>query len=162
MSLTAARRRPEVELYAATRMLAETFMAGMCLSQATSTSGSGSWRTERPWGGFDDINLRERQKINSFLAGARVSIRKHKRVTPFVHALFGPTRVSVRSTENGETSSDSDTGFSMFLGGGLDIKVNDHVAIRAIQIEYGRANLFDESQTRGRVSVGVVFRFGKK
>ena len=113
-------------------------------------------------GGFDDINLRERQKINSFLAGARVSIRKHKRVTPFVHALFGPTRVRVRSTENGETFSDSDTGFSMFLGGGLDIKVNDHVAIRAIQIEYGRAHLFDESQTRGRVSVGVVFRFGKK
>lgn len=113
-------------------------------------------------GGFDDINLRERQKINSFLAGPRFSIRKHKRLTPFVHALFGPTRVSIRSTENGENFSASDTGFSMFLGGGLDIKVNDHVAIRAIQVEYGRAHLFDESQARGRVAVGIVFRFGKK
>jgi opacity protein-like surface antigen len=113
-------------------------------------------------GGFDDVNVVERQKFNSFLVGPRFSVRKHKRVTPFVHALFGPTRVRVRSTENGETFNSSDTGFSMFLGGGIDIKVNDHVAIRVIQIEYARANIFEESQTRGRVSVGVVFRFGKK
>jgi opacity protein-like surface antigen len=113
-------------------------------------------------GGFDDFDVRERQKINSFLVGPRFSIRKHKRLTPFVHALFGPTRVRVRATEGVETFNASDTGFSMFLGGGLDIKINDHVAIRAIQIEYGRANIFDESQARGRVAVGVVFRFGKK
>ena len=113
-------------------------------------------------GGFNEIDVVERQRINSFLVGPRLSIRKHKRLTPFVHALFGPTRVKVRSTEEGETFNSSDTSFSMFLGGGLDIKVNASVAIRAIQIEYGRANLFDESQTRGRVSVGVVFRFGKK
>lgn len=113
-------------------------------------------------GGFDDVNVRERQKINSFLAGPRFSIRTRKRVTPFVHALFGPTRVRFRATEDGETFNASDTGFSMFLGGGIDIKVNDHIAIRAIQIEYGRANIFDESQSRGRVAVGVVFRFGKK
>jgi opacity protein-like surface antigen len=113
-------------------------------------------------GGFDEVDVVERQKFNSFLVGPRFSIRKHKRLTPFVHALFGPTHVRIRSTENGETFRASETGFSMFLGGGLDIKVSDHVAIRAIQIEYGRANLFDESQSRGRVSVGVVFRFGKK
>jgi opacity protein-like surface antigen len=113
-------------------------------------------------GGFDDVNLVERQKINSFLVGPRFSLRRHKRITPFVHALFGTTRVRVRATEDGETFSASDTGFSMFLGGGLNIKVNDHVAIRAVQIEYGRANLFGESQGRGRVSVGIVFRFGKK
>ena len=113
-------------------------------------------------GGFDEVDVVERQRINSFLVGPRLSIRKHKRVTPFVHALFGPTRVRVRSTEDGETFTDSDTSFSMFLGGGLDIKVNDHIAIRAIQIEYGRASLFNETQHRGRLSVGIVFRFGKK
>jgi opacity protein-like surface antigen len=83
-------------------------------------------------------------------------------VTPFVHALCGPTRVLDRTTENGETFAASDTSFSMFLGGGVDIKVSDHVSIRAIQIEYGRAHLFDEAQHRGRLSFGVVFRFGKK
>jgi hypothetical protein len=114
------------------------------------------------YGGFDAVNIVERQRINSFLVGPRLSIRKHKRVTPFVHALFGPTRVRFRATEDGETFSASDTSFSMFVGGGLDIKVNDHIAIRAIQIEYGRAHLFDESQHRGRLSFGVVFRFGKK
>jgi opacity protein-like surface antigen len=113
-------------------------------------------------GGFDGDQFMERQKINSFLFGPRFSLRKHKRVTPFVHALVGPTRVSVRATENGETFSASDTSFSVFVGGGVDIKVSDRVAIRAIQIEYGRAHLFDESQSRGRLSVGVVFRFGKK
>ncbi|MGB7925006.1 MAG: porin family protein [Pyrinomonadaceae bacterium] len=113
-------------------------------------------------GGFDGFGVSERQRFNSFLVGPRFSLRKNKRVTPFVHALFGPTHVSVKVTENGETFRGSDTSFSMFLGGGVDIKVSDHVAIRAIQLEYGRANLFEESQSRGRVSVGVVFRFGKK
>src|ERR1044072_7508743 len=35
-------------------------------------------------GGFDEIDVVERQKINSFLFGPRVSFRKHRRVTPFV------------------------------------------------------------------------------
>jgi hypothetical protein len=48
------------------------------------------------------------------------------------------------------------------LGGGLDIRVNDRIAIRAFQLDYFRPNFFGEAHNRGRLAVGVVVRFGKK
>jgi hypothetical protein len=48
------------------------------------------------------------------------------------------------------------------LGGGLDIKVSERVAIRAFQIDYLRARFFGQTENRGRLAFGLVFRFGKK
>jgi hypothetical protein len=48
------------------------------------------------------------------------------------------------------------------LGGGLDIKVNDRIAIRAVQLDYLRTRFFGETENRGRLAFGIVIRFGKK
>jgi opacity protein-like surface antigen len=108
----------------------------------------------------------EKEQAHSFLFGPRFAIRKSKRVTPFVYALFGGVRFKDRLTislPSGPLSvSVSDTGFNMALGGGLDVRVNDHLAIRAFQIDYLRPNFFGEAHNRGRLAFGVVFRFGKK
>ena len=50
----------------------------------------------------------------------------------------------------------------MALGGGLDVNVNDRFAIRVVQAEYLRTRFFNETQNKGRIAFGLVFRFGKK
>ena len=98
---------------------------------------------------------------HSFLFGPRFALRG-KKLTPFVYALFGATRFHESATISGQKLSDSDTGFSSALGGGLDIKVNKRVAIRAFQLDYFRPNFFGEAHNRGRLAFGVVLRLGKR
>ena len=102
-----------------------------------------------------------KKDAHSFLFGPRFSFRG-KRLTPFVYALFGATRFHESAIVAGQKFSDSDTGFSSAFGGGLDVKVNDRVAIRAFQIDYFRPNFFGEAHNRGRLAFGVVLNLGKK
>ena len=102
-----------------------------------------------------------KQDAHSFLFGPRFSFRG-KRVAPFVYGLLGVTRFQESATISGQKISVSDSGFSSALGGGLDVTVNDHVAIRAFQIDYFRPNFFGEAHNRGRLAFGVVLQLGKK
>ncbi len=104
----------------------------------------------------------ERQRAYSFLFGPRVSFRKRKRVQPFVYALFGGSRLKITETFLGQTATASDTGFTMALGGGLDIRVNRRLAVRAFQLDYLRPTFFNEADNRGRLSFGLVLRLGSK
>lgn len=110
---------------------------------------------------IEDEVSRESIRTHSFLFGPRVSVRR-KRVTAFAHALFGTSHINSDATELGQVFLFSDNSFAMALGGGLDININDRFAVRAIQVDYLRTRFFDETQNKGRVTVGVVFRFGKK
>jgi hypothetical protein len=112
-------------------------------------------------GSIDEDGFDERQRVHSLLFGARFSARK-KRVMPFAHALFGASTLKTELTGFGQKFLFSDTGFSLVMGGGLDIRINDRVAVRAIQLDYLRARFFGETENRGRLAFGVVLRFGKK
>jgi hypothetical protein len=63
---------------------------------------------------------------------------------------------------SGQRLSAVSTGFSLAIGGGLDVKVNDRLAIRAFQLDYFRPIVNDEPNNRGRLAFGVVLRLGKK
>jgi opacity protein-like surface antigen len=106
-------------------------------------------------------NFEEKQSVQTYMFGPKFSVRR-KRVTTFAYALFGGARINSRATVFGQRFFASDTGSSLALGGGLDVRLNDRIAIRAFQIDYLRTNLFGEANNRGRLSFGVVFRFGKK
>lgn len=101
------------------------------------------------------------QDAHSFLFGPRYAFRG-KRFTPFIYGLLGATRFHESATIAGQKLHASDTGFSSAVGGGLDIKVNERVAVRAFQIDYFRPTFFNESHHRGRLAFGVVLHFGKK
>jgi opacity protein-like surface antigen len=103
----------------------------------------------------------ERIKTHSLLFGPRFSARS-KHVTPFAHVLLGAAHNDARARELGFDFHFTDTSFAVALGGGLDVSVGKRVAIRAFQIDYLRTNFFDGAQNKGRISAGVVFRFGKK
>jgi opacity protein-like surface antigen len=101
--------------------------------------------------------------VYTYMFGPKFAYRTD-RFTPFVQALFGGAHGSA-SVYN--TSANA---FAMALGGGLDIKATQHIAIRAIQAEYlltrfnvtatvGGSSVSTTSQNNARISAGVVFRF---
>lgn len=94
--------------------------------------------------------------IISYMAGPRINFRGHGNVTPFVQALFGGAHSITTTSENA---------FAMTVGGGVDIKITEHFAIRPVQAEYFMTRFADgpsNQQNNFRFSAGVVFRFAKR
>ncbi len=70
-------------------------------------------------------------RVLFFGGGPRVKARMGK-VEPFAHVLFGVTNVDLSDI----TGSISDNAFSLKLGGGLDVAVATHFAIRLAEFNY--------------------------
>lgn len=92
--------------------------------------------------------FKNNDQIYNFMAGPRFSYRTSSRVTPFAQVLAGVVA--------------PEPAFTMAIGGGIDIKLNEHIAFRAVQAEYlflrGGENATNHN---ARISTGIVFRFGK-
>jgi opacity protein-like surface antigen len=134
------------------------------------------------FGGFNDTQLRlsgaapaivanSSGTAYTYLIGPRLSFRGYDRFTPFAQVLFGGIHAS-----NVTLSSDctgvgcillpSESKFALTAGGGLDLNLRRHLAIRLIQAEYLMTSFDDPSTGKGatqndiRLSAGVVLRFG--
>ena len=124
----------------------------------------------------------------NFHAGPVAKFRNESRVTPFVHALAGVSatrfdaETTTRTTTGGTTTTTrnefdvNSTDFSLMVGGGLDVRVSDRFAVRAIQFDYNPVffrdrslasfsgtgvlspNLEGQRADNVRISVGVVFK----
>jgi hypothetical protein len=91
--------------------------------------------------------------IISYMFGPRISFRRHSRVTPFAQALFGGAW---------EIAASSQSVFAMSAGGGVDVKISRHFAVRPVQAEYFLTrfkNTPTNQQNNFRYSAGIVFRF---
>jgi opacity protein-like surface antigen len=102
----------------------------------------------------------------AILAGPRFSLRSNERITPFAHALVGLDRwkISGEGAIEGEGfagESVVDNGFGIALGGGLDVNVNDTVAIRLIQADFYMTRHQEEVINNLTFSAGIVFRLGR-
>jgi len=109
--------------------------------------------------------------VFSYMAGPRLSFR-HDRFTPFVQALFGAVHASDVTLDGcsgvGCTPLPSENAFTMTAGGGLDVTLSPHIALRLFQAEYAMTRFRDPTSIAGntgtqndmRLSVGIVFRFG--
>jgi outer membrane protein OmpA-like peptidoglycan-associated protein len=105
----------------------------------------------------------------TYLFGPRLSFRKYNRITPFAQALFGVAHanaVVLTPCTTGCTILPSQGTFAMTAGGGLDVRVHRHIAIRIVQAEYLMTRFQDyttgttATQNDVRLSSGIVFRFG--
>lgn len=107
-----------------------------------------------------------------FLFGPQYSFRVVPRVTPFVHGLFGGVqgaKATVAPGPGGACPSPGcsgpvivpETALAMAFGGGLDVKVQRHLWLRLIQIDYVRQNFSNGAMDSPRISAGAVFRFGR-
>ena len=92
----------------------------------------------------------------TFLFGPTVSLRT-PHITPFAHALFGVSHLYDGAFPN----APMDTPFTFALGGGIDLPVKGRFAIRAVQLDWIRANYPIQANDILRVSTGMVFRFGE-
>src|ERR1017187_4896153 len=106
----------------------------------------------------------------TFMAGPRLSLRKYDRITPFAQVLFGGIHASQVTLSNCSgplcTPLPTEDAFALTAGGGIDIKLHRHVALRLVQAEYMMTNFANLStgdrnmQNDIRLSSGLVFSFG--
>ncbi len=95
----------------------------------------------------------------SYLFGPRINLRE-RRVTPFAQTLFGGLLAS-----NGVGVGGTQNHFAMTAGGGLDVNVSQHVAVRPVQAEYFMTRYpdgLDNRQNNFRYSAGVILHVGSK
>jgi opacity protein-like surface antigen len=93
----------------------------------------------------------------TYLAGPRFSYRSSSRVTPFAQILFGGARGSF----SGFGGSSTDNGFAYSAGGGVDLGVTKHIALRP-QLDYIGMRFVGNNLNTVRGSFGIVFRFGNR
>lgn len=100
-------------------------------------------------------------KVHSMLFGPKVTFARGA-VTPFIQALFGYARTLANSHPDGEQVF-SENDFAMAMGGGVDIRVNDRISIRPVQVDYFtiKAGSTGDFADHFRYSTGVVFKMGK-
>jgi hypothetical protein len=127
----------------------------------------------------------------NFVLGPRFTFNRHSRWMPFAQALFGGARATSSTDVTvlpggiiwppvgllvppgtlqpvGATLRAERTGFAMLVGGGLDIKVSKHIALRPIGADYYLARLpsfvtgRDTNRNHFRYSAGVNFLFGAR
>jgi len=94
--------------------------------------------------------------VTSIAYGPVFSYRKDPKVTPFFHVLLG----AIRGSSGYLGISEADTEFSIAAGGGLDVKVGKHLAVRVVQADYVSSHFLSKTQDNFRISAGLVLRFG--
>jgi len=153
---------------------------GGSLSSYTANGGSGTfeYNVNRFVGLVADLGANYVGNVNgvllnnttfTYLFGPRFNWRK-SRLTPYVQALVGGARLSNAFDPSSSTPvlGGSENVFATALGGGIDVRPNNHIALKPIQLEYFMAE-FPSSvakvnvvQNDLRYSAGVVFSFGSK
>jgi len=104
----------------------------------------------------------------TYLFGPRFNWRL-PRFTPYVQTLVGGERFSsAYNPTSGAVTGASQNNFAAAIGGGVDVNLTNHIALKPIEVEYliaqvpqGGSNL-TYVQNNLRYSAGVVFRFGSK
>lgn len=95
-------------------------------------------------------------QVHTFLFGPHVTLWR-KRISPFVHTLFGVTRL--RADSGGPVYADS--AFTLAAGGGADLRITRRLSVRLLQADYLRRRFFDQNPDHFRVSGGVVLQVGR-
>ena len=99
--------------------------------------------------------------LYSYMGGARIAFR-HGPLQPYVQALAGAGQLD--STLQARLGSPSSVAFAAAFGGGLDLRVAHHFAIRLVQGDYFLTRFTNPvnvafSQNNFRLSTGLVLRF---
>jgi hypothetical protein len=144
---------PKAEVFTGYSALA--FDSGSFVGGTTVVHGFGVSATGNAnhWLGIEgDVSghFRSGDAVFYAMAGPRFTYRAGGKVQPYAHVLAG----SAFGNDFGQ--------FAMAIGGGVDVKVNDKLAIRVIQADFAPIFYHDGTVNNARISAGVVFRFGNR
>lgn len=117
--------------------------------------------------GTGTVAFETKNSLYNFLGGVQIKDNSNSgRFKPFAHALVGAaharTKISNVTCPIGIDCSfivsGSETGFAGAFGGGIDVRLNNRIQIRAIQVDYNPIWLGDGGrQDNIRLGVGLVF-----
>lgn len=99
----------------------------------------------------------------SYLIGPRISYRGYSRFTPFGQLLIGGVYGFDAYFPNSNGLIGSPDGFAMAAGGGVNVPISRHLAIRPVQADYFQTYLPNGASNREnnlRLGAGIVFRIG--
>lgn len=94
-------------------------------------------------------------RLHSFMAGPKLAYRGNESVVPYAHFLIGAARAGIGAFGFGL----GDNGLAAAIGGGVDIRLSDRVAVRAVQADYLMTRFEGYRQNNVRLSAGIVVRF---
>jgi outer membrane immunogenic protein len=103
----------------------------------------------------------EEISLVSYLFGPRVSWRVH-RFTPFAQGLVGGVHGFDAIFPSSNNSASVPDAFAVAIGGGLNIGLSRHLAVRPFQADYLMTELPNTDANRQnslRLGAGIVFRF---
>lgn len=118
--------------------------------------------------GTGQVSFDTNNSLYNFLGGVQFKDNaSDARIKPFAHVLIGAGhgRVKVKNlfcdTDvecGGFAGTTSETGFAGAFGGGIDVRLNNRVDLRLIQVDYNPIR-FDNATTHNvRFGIGFVFK----
>ena len=120
-------------------------------------------------GGTATVSGENRNSLYNLVGGVQFKDNSdEKRIKPFAHGMVGVAFARTDSTGSCAPSNlctgifvpgnNRDHGFAGIVGGGLDIKLNDRIDIRAVQVDYNPIRFHDAMDHNIRLGVGIVFK----
>jgi opacity protein-like surface antigen len=105
--------------------------------------------------------------VFTMLAGPQIYPLKRHKLDPFGHFLYGAgiLHSSVPAFSGFGANSSTTVVKAWEVGGGMDLSLNHHWAVRLVQFDYVSAKFLGPSvpnQNGKRVSFGIVYRFGER
>jgi len=123
-------------------------------------------------------------KYLTFIFGPKYTFGVSERVRPYVHALYGFSRVSTSNltrvarvdipatatapeVKAGDSSAhpnqlSNETNFVQAYGGGVDVKLIGKWSARPVQLDYFVIRRYSNFENNLRISAGIVYRIGEK
>jgi outer membrane immunogenic protein len=136
---------------------------------------SGSWNFRGPWSAVLDISAEHigsaspvgnSLTLSSYLAGARYKIPQHWLEGNHKPQPFGQILLGAAHAGGGEAGvADGSNGFATRIGGGVDVPLNSHFAVRVIQIDYYLTtfvNATNDHQNNLLVGAGIVYNWSRQ
>ena len=133
---------------------------------ATYSNQGYSFTVPTSGGGTGSVGFETKSSLYNFLGGIQIKNNSHdRRVRPFAHALVGAAHTRVKLSGLGCSigvdctafEGGSETNLAAAFGGGLDIKLNRRVQLRAIQVDYNPIWFDGGRQNNIRLGFGFVF-----
>lgn len=108
------------------------------------------------------FNQKTKQAVYNVLGGVQIKDNSStKRLQPFAHFLVGAGHKRIQTncpTCTFPNTKSSDSGLAGAIGGGLDIKINEKVNFRAIQVDYNPMRINNFTNHNIRFGIGIVFK----
>jgi outer membrane immunogenic protein len=100
--------------------------------------------------------------LTSYLAGLRYTWGRTHHFAPFAQVLLGGAHASGSLAPGNSGLPRSPNAFALIAGGGLDIGLTRHLALRAFEADYYLTrfdNSVNDQQNNLRIAAGVIVRF---